>query len=524
LANPEKSCSSCLRLIVFAIELNMSKFIVIRKDVTLDPVMIESEGLTIGRLIGNDLALNHPTVSRTHAGIKEIEGDYWIFNLSEANGTLLNGEQIEKTPLADGDLIQIGPFFLYPKYDDKDLRLEVEMTVNPLPVEASSSSQIILPTEQRKTVLLDPRSMGRLNVQAQLQREKVTPKGTRRLAGTGMLTGRLTPLDEQALKIFWDKRKREAGKLAADSPLKPKAKRRLGKAQFNWYPTRDLQFSWPTALFSWGAIIVTLLAVGATFIFKDAYSPGPLSSPHSRRDLSITPAIAKNANNSTCTTCHAAKSPMNQNCASCHSTSAFNSNVSDIHMKVGLTCVSCHSEHNGRDFRPRLVANVACTGCHRDGSEFRSPLTGKMLKTPHGGVTGYPVIDGMWKWGGVTQADWQRRELDALGTPAQYSLKEQFHLIHVAGRQKGRANCTDCHKAGFEGASVTVGVRESCVACHGATEAAAAAQTASARAGFSERAMNVTAGARANDPQCVSCHAQHGEEKQLRASLRRMER
>ena len=173
----------------------------------------------------------------------------------------------------------------------------------------------------------------------------------------------LQTLDEQALKIFWDKRKREAGKLAADSPLKPRAKRRLGKAQFNSYPTRDLQFSWPTALFSWGVIIVTVLAVSATFIFKDAYSPGPLSSPHFRRDLSINPAIARIPNNSTCTTCHAAKTPMNQNCASCHTTSAFNSNVSDIHMKVGLTCVDCHSEHHGRDFTPRTVANVACTGC-----------------------------------------------------------------------------------------------------------------------------------------------------------------
>ena len=358
-------------------------------------MVIESEGLTVGRLIGNDLALNHPTVSRTHAGIKEIEGDYWIFNLSEANGTLLNGEQIEKTPLADGDLIQIGPFFLYPKYDDKDLRLEVEMTVNPLPVEASSSSQIILPAEQRKTVLLDPRSMGRLNVQAQLQRDKVTPKGTRRLTGTGILTGRLTPLDEQALKIFWDKRKREA----VNSPPTRSSRRRpggLGKAQFNWYPTRDLQFSWPTALFSWGAIVVTLLAVGATFLFKDAYSPGPLSTSHFRSDLSINPAIAKIANNSTCTTCHAAQASMNQNCASCHTTSAFSSDVSDIHMKVGMTCVSCHSEHNGRGFSPRLVANVACTGCHRDGSEFRSPLTGQLLKTPHGNVTGYPVTDGRW--------------------------------------------------------------------------------------------------------------------------------
>jgi len=89
---------------------------------------------------------------------------------------------------------------------------------------------------------------------------------------------------------------------------------------------------------------------------------------------------------------------------------------------------------------------------------------------------------------------------------------------------KGRCNCTDCHKAGFEGAAVTQGVRESCVACHGATEAAAAAQTVNARRGFVDRAMTGMVGARTSDPQCVSCHAQHGEEKQLRASIRRMDR
>jgi hypothetical protein len=395
------------------------------------------------------------------------------------------------------------------------------MMINPLPVEASSSSQVQVPAEQRRTMLIDPRSMGRLNVQARLQREKATPKGTRRSAGTGMLSGQLAPADEQALKIFWDKRKREAGKLATDSPLKPKTRPRLGKAQFNWYPTRDLQFSWPVALFSWGVIIVAALAVSATYLFTDAYSPGPLSTPHFRSNFSIIPAIAKNVNASSCTTCHAAQAPMNQNCASCHSTSSFNSNVSGIHMKVGLTCVSCHSEHHGRDFRPRLVANVACTQCHRDGSEQKG-LDGQPLKTPHGGVTGYPVIDGRWGWAGISQKEWQRKELP--GATSQYSLKEQFHLIHVAGRQKGRANCTDCHKAGFEGAAVTQGLRESCAACHGATEAAAAAQTASARAGFTARAINGTVGARLNDPQCVSCHAQHGEEKELRASLRRMER
>ncbi|MGH9768082.1 MAG: FHA domain-containing protein, partial [Blastocatellia bacterium] len=481
----------------------MSKFLVIRKDINIDPVAIESEGLTIGRLIGNDLALNHPTVSRTHAGIKEIDGDYWIFNLSDANGTLLNGEQIEQTPLADGDLIQIGPFFLYPKYSDNELRLEVELTVSPLPIEVSSQSQVRLPVEQRRTIRLDPRSLGRLGRQAQLQRDKATPKGTRRLQGSGMLTGRLTEQDEQALKIFWDKRKREAGKLGGDTPLKPKTKRRLGKAQFNWYPTRDLQFSWPKALFSWGAIIVTVLAVSATYAFKDAYSPGALSSPHSLGDLSITPAIAKNPNGASCTTCHAVQASMNQNCASCHTTTAFRSDVSDIHLKVGLTCVACHSEHHGRDFRPRLVANVACTGCHSDGSKFISPVTNQPLKTPHGGTVGYPVTDGRWSWGGISQPEWQRKELP--GATSQYSLKEQFHLIHVAGRQKGRNNCSDCHTAGFVGDAVTQGVRESCAACHSVTEAAAAAQTASARSGFAERAWNLMGGAKSSGPLCVSC-------------------
>ncbi len=494
----------------------MSNFLIIRKDLNIDPVEIESEGLTIGRLAGNDLALNHPTVSRTHAGIKEINGDYWIFNLSEANGTLLNGELIEQTPLADGDLIQIGPFFLYPKYFSKGLQIEVEMSVKPMPIEASSISQVQIPIEERRTARLD------LSQLAQLQRDKATPRGTRRLSGTGMLTGRLNPGDAQSLKVFWDKRRREAGKLSTDSPLKPTGKQRLGKAQFNWYPTRDLQRSWPGSLFLWGASIVTVLAVSATFAFKDVYSPGPLSNPHVRGDLSISPVIAKATNSSSCTTCHSIKASMNRNCASCHTTTAFHSEVSEKHMKVGLSCTVCHSEHHGRDFRPALVANVACTGCHRDGSGFISPISGQPLKTPHGGTFGYPFIDGQWNWKGVSQVEWERKDLP--GSTSQFNLKEQFHLIHVGGRQQGRSNCTDCHSAGFVGAELRIGVREACSNCHGTRATLAELQASNARLAFSERAKNLMGMTQASGPLCVSCHSQHGEEKELRASLRRMER
>ncbi|MFN0112331.1 MAG: FHA domain-containing protein [Blastocatellia bacterium] len=498
----------------------MNKFVIIRKDLSLDPALVQSEGLTIGRLAGSNLALNHPSVSRTHAGIKEINGDYWVFNLSEANGTTLNGELVDQTPVADGDVIQIGPFFLYPRYVADGLMLEVEMSVKPLPVEANTppaGTGLLLP-DQGKTVRLDP------GILAKLQRDKTTPKGTRRLSGTGMLTGMLKSVDAQALKIFWDKRKREDGKLATDSPLKPKSKRRLGRAQFNWAPTRDLQRPWPRALFGWATLIVTVLSVAAIFVFKDAYSPGALSMAHARPDFAISPGIATTPNSSSCTTCHSVKTSMNQNCATCHTTAAFHSEVSDNHMKAGLTCMDCHTEHLGRDFSPALVANMACTGCHRDGSGYVSPLTNRELKTPHGNSFGYPITEqGTWSGAAtsIKQAEWTNKGF--AGTLSLISQKDRFHLIHLAGRQEGRSNCTDCHVAGFEGEALKQGVRESCAACHSdATTAEAQAQ--SAKSFFAERGKQILTGVRGGGPLCASCHAQHGEEKGLKASLRKMER
>src|SRR2546423_655780 len=104
-----------------------NRYIIRRKDITVDDVVLESEGLTIGRLISNDLLLNHRTVSRTHAGIKEINGEYWIFNLSSSNGTVLNGELVDKTPLADGDVLQIGRYILKVNYVEGALAITVEM-------------------------------------------------------------------------------------------------------------------------------------------------------------------------------------------------------------------------------------------------------------------------------------------------------------------------------------------------------------------------------------------------------------
>jgi len=44
-------------------------FIIVREDLQLDPATIVTEGLLVGRLPTCELLLNHPSVSRLHAGI-----------------------------------------------------------------------------------------------------------------------------------------------------------------------------------------------------------------------------------------------------------------------------------------------------------------------------------------------------------------------------------------------------------------------------------------------------------------------
>src|SRR5713101_5428618 len=69
----------------------------------------------IVRLPYSDVWLNHPMVSRLHAGINEIEGCFYLINLSASSPTTLNGRVIplyEAEALTDGDELQIGPYFV----------------------------------------------------------------------------------------------------------------------------------------------------------------------------------------------------------------------------------------------------------------------------------------------------------------------------------------------------------------------------------------------------------------------------
>jgi hypothetical protein len=67
----------------------------------------------IGRSRSADIRLDDPTVSRRHAVIVQTpEGELRVLDDRSMNGIRVNGEQVDWSPIADGDELQIGRYTL----------------------------------------------------------------------------------------------------------------------------------------------------------------------------------------------------------------------------------------------------------------------------------------------------------------------------------------------------------------------------------------------------------------------------
>ncbi|MGZ8853942.1 MAG: adenylate/guanylate cyclase domain-containing protein, partial [Thermoanaerobaculia bacterium] len=64
--------------------------------------------LSVGRTEGNDVILNHPSVSRKHARIEPRNGQWWIIDLKSTNGVKVNGNLVLEAQVNAGDVIHIG--------------------------------------------------------------------------------------------------------------------------------------------------------------------------------------------------------------------------------------------------------------------------------------------------------------------------------------------------------------------------------------------------------------------------------
>ena len=69
---------------------------------------VTSPRIAIGRSRDCDLRIADLNASRRHAELRKDEGEYWIVDLGSMNGTLVNGQRVERERLSDGDRITLG--------------------------------------------------------------------------------------------------------------------------------------------------------------------------------------------------------------------------------------------------------------------------------------------------------------------------------------------------------------------------------------------------------------------------------
>jgi uncharacterized repeat protein (TIGR01451 family) len=77
-----------------AADINQDQILILDKDKSIRKVSMKSNGLTIGRTGENDIAIDHPGVSRHHARIEFDGENYLVKDLNSKNGTFVEDQRI----------------------------------------------------------------------------------------------------------------------------------------------------------------------------------------------------------------------------------------------------------------------------------------------------------------------------------------------------------------------------------------------------------------------------------------------
>lgn len=69
---------------------------------------LRGEAVTIGRIEGNDLVINHPSVSRRHGRLELRGSEWWVADLNSTNGIKVNGAPVMEAVIRAGDRLAVG--------------------------------------------------------------------------------------------------------------------------------------------------------------------------------------------------------------------------------------------------------------------------------------------------------------------------------------------------------------------------------------------------------------------------------
>ncbi len=86
----------------------MAKLILSFEGTVQKTVMLNKERITLGRRPDNDIQVDNLAVSGAHAVVVTILNDSVLEDLNSTNGTLVNGQPIQKHLLQNNDVIELG--------------------------------------------------------------------------------------------------------------------------------------------------------------------------------------------------------------------------------------------------------------------------------------------------------------------------------------------------------------------------------------------------------------------------------
>lgn len=137
-------------------KLNITESSGVTRELALD-----KERVSIGRHADNDVCLNDKAVSGHHAVIITILSDSFLEDLDSTNGTLVNGKQIAKHPLSNGDTITIGRNSMVYEGDQQGNGEDFEKTMilRPAQMAAAMNTPVVAAGQESKPV------SGRLRVE-----------------------------------------------------------------------------------------------------------------------------------------------------------------------------------------------------------------------------------------------------------------------------------------------------------------------------------------------------------------------
>lgn len=86
----------------------MPEIIVKLGDRIVNRYRFDKDLISIGRARDNDVVIENLSVSRNHARINREGDDFILSDLNSANGSMVNGHRVSRTPIKNNDLVQIG--------------------------------------------------------------------------------------------------------------------------------------------------------------------------------------------------------------------------------------------------------------------------------------------------------------------------------------------------------------------------------------------------------------------------------